>query len=63
MKIIFLILFVISNIFAIAIDKSWYEGTNENLDKLYQDQIKKIDSLKTTASAEEKSNLIIKIYF
>ncbi|BAK74636.1 mechanosensitive ion channel domain-containing protein [Arcobacter sp. L] len=57
MRIVFLILFLISNIFAIAIDKSWYEGTNENLDKLYQDQIKKIDSLKTTASQEEKEQL------
>ncbi len=57
MRIVFLILFLISNIFAIAIDKNWYEGTNENLDKLYQEQIKKADSLKANASQEEKEQL------
>ena len=57
MKIIFLVLFLISNIFAIAIDKSWFEGTNEILEKLYQEQIKKIDSIKSTSTSEEKEQL------
>ncbi len=57
MRIVFLILFLISNIFAIAIDKNWYEGTNENLEKLYQEQIKKVDSLKANVSQEEKEQL------
>ena len=57
MRIVFLILFLISNIFAIAIDKNWYEGTNENLEKLYQEQIKKADSLKANVSQEEKEQL------
>ena len=30
MKLIFLILFLITNSFSIAIDKGWYEDTNEN---------------------------------
>ena len=57
MRIVFLILFLISNIFAIAIDKNWYEGTNENLEKLYQEQIKKADSLKANVAQEEKEQL------
>ena len=35
MKLIFLILFLITNSFSIAIDKGWYEDTNENLTKIY----------------------------
>ena len=54
MKYIFLLLFLISNSFAIAIDKSWYENTNENLEKAYLDQTKKIESLKSSLPQEEK---------
>ena len=46
MKFIFLFIFLISNVFAIAIDKTWYENTNENLEKLYSEQMRKIDSNK-----------------
>lgn len=54
MKFIFLLIFIISNSFAIAIDKTWYENTNENLEKLYSEQAKRIDSLKSNLLPEEK---------
>ena len=52
MKLIFLILFLISNSFAIAIDKSWYEDTNENLTKIYDEQTNRISLIKNNAVNE-----------
>jgi potassium-dependent mechanosensitive channel len=57
MKLIFLILFLISNSFAIAIDKSWYEDTNENLTKIYDEQANRISLIKNTAVNEEKEQI------
>ena len=54
MRLLFLLLFIISSSFAIAIDKTWYENTNENLEKLYSEQTKKIDSIKSNLPQEEK---------
>ncbi|WP_368031420.1 mechanosensitive ion channel domain-containing protein [Arcobacter sp. s6] len=57
MKLIFLILFLITNSFAIAIDKSWYEDTNENLTKIYDEQAKRISLIKNNAVNEEKEQI------
>ena len=57
MKLIFLILFLISNSFAIAIDKSWYEDTNENLTKIYDEQANRISLIKNNAVNEEKEQI------
>jgi potassium-dependent mechanosensitive channel len=57
MKLIFLILFLITNSFSIAIDKSWYEDTNENLTKIYDDQAKRISLIKNNAVNEEKEQI------
>ena len=54
MKLIFLILFLITNSFSIAIDKGWYEDTNENLTKIYDEQAKRISLIKNNAVNEEK---------
>jgi potassium-dependent mechanosensitive channel len=57
MKLIFLLLFIISNSFSIAIDKSLFDDTNENLGKIYDEQAKKISLLKNTATNEEKEQI------
>ena len=57
MKLIFLILILISNSFAIAIDKSWYEDTNENLTKIYDEQTNRISLIKNNAVNEEKEQI------
>ena len=57
MKLIFLILFLISNSFAIAIDKSWHEDTNENLTKIYDEQAKRISLIRNNAVNEEKEQI------
>jgi len=54
MRLIFLILFLISSSFAISIDKTWYENTNEELGKLYTTQTNKISSTKNDLSPENK---------
>lgn len=54
MRLLFLLVFIISSSFAIAIDKTWYENTNENLEKIYSEQTKKIDSIKSSLPQEEK---------
>ncbi|MEZ4694599.1 MAG: mechanosensitive ion channel [Aliarcobacter sp.] len=54
MRLLFLLIFIISSSFAIAIDKTWYENTNENLEKIYSEQTKKIDSIKSSLPSEEK---------
>ena len=54
MRLLFLLVFIISSSFAIAIDKTWYENTNEDLEKIYSDQTKKIDSIKSSLPQEEK---------
>ncbi|MBU0924765.1 mechanosensitive ion channel [bacterium] len=57
MKLIFLILFLISSSFAISIDKSWFDNTNENLEKLYTEQSKKAALNKNDLSAEAKEQI------
>ena len=57
MKLIFLLIFVISNSFAISIDKSWYDNTNENLEKLYTEQSSKISATKSALSVEGKEQV------
>ena len=57
MKLIFLILFLITNSFSIAIDKGWYEDTNENLTKIYDEQAKRISLIKNNAVNEEKEQI------
>ncbi|MBP7769813.1 MAG: mechanosensitive ion channel [Aliarcobacter sp.] len=57
MKLIFLILFLITYSFSISIDKSWYEDTNENLEKIYTEQSKKISIGKNDLSPEEKEQV------
>ncbi|MDD2886517.1 MAG: mechanosensitive ion channel [Aliarcobacter sp.] len=54
MKYILLFLFLISTSFAISIDKTWYENTNEELTKLYSTQTTKISSTKNDLSPENK---------
>jgi small-conductance mechanosensitive channel len=57
MRLIFLILFLISSSFAISIDKTWYENTNEELGKLYTTQTTKIGSTKNDLSPENKEQV------
>lgn len=54
MKYVLLFLFLISTSFAIGIDKTWYENTNEELVKLYTTQTTKISSAKNDLSPENK---------
>jgi potassium-dependent mechanosensitive channel len=57
MKFIFLFLFLISSSFSISIDKTWYDNTKEELQKLYTTQISKITSSKKDLNAEEKEQV------
>ena len=57
MKLIFLLIFIISNSFAISIDKSWYDNTNENLEKIYIEQSSKISATKSDLSVEGKEQV------
>lgn len=57
MKLIFLLIFIISTSFAISIDKSWYDNTNENLEKIYIEQSSKISATKNDLSVEGKEQV------
>ena len=57
MKLIFFILFLITNLLAVSIDKSWYEDTNENLEKIYTEQSKKVSLSKNDLNAEDKEQV------
>lgn len=57
MKFLLLILFFVLNLIALPIDKSWYEESNENLEKIYLEQIKKIESSKNNLSLEDKEHV------
>ena len=57
MKLIFLLIFIISSSFAISIDKSWYDNTNENLEKIYIEQSSKISATKSDLSVERKEQV------
>lgn len=57
MKLIFLLIFIISSSFAISIDKSWYDNTNENLEKIYLEQSSKISATKSNLSVEGKEQV------
>jgi len=54
MKLLFLMIFLISNAFSVLIDKNWFDNTNENLEKIYTEQTKKINSIKNNLSTEDK---------
>ncbi|MDZ7818874.1 MAG: mechanosensitive ion channel [Aliarcobacter sp.] len=57
MKYLFLLLFIISNSFAISIDKSWFDNTNEELEKIYTEQSKKATLSKNDLSTEAKEQV------
>jgi potassium efflux system protein len=57
LKLIFLLIFIISSSFAISIDKSWYDNTNENLEKIYIEQSSKISATKSNLSVEGKEQV------
>ena len=57
MKLIFLLIFIISSSFAISIDKSWYDNTKENLEKIYIEQSSKISATKSNLSVEGKEQV------
>ena len=57
MKLIFFILFLITNLLAVSIDKSWYEDISENLEKIYTEQSKKISLSKNDLNAEDKEQV------
>jgi small-conductance mechanosensitive channel len=57
LKLIFLLIFIISTSFAISIDKSWYDNTNENLEKIYIEQSSKISATKSNLSVEGKEQV------
>lgn len=45
------------NLFALNIDKTWYEESNENLEKIYLEQLKKIETQKDKFSTEDKEQV------
>ena len=57
MRLIFLILFLISSSFALSIDKTWYETKKADLQKLYEEQTKKVTSIKNDLSPEDKEQV------
>ena len=57
MRFLFLLIFLISSSFAIAIDKSWYDNTKEVLEKLYSEQTTKVSSSKNDLSPENKEQV------
>lgn len=57
MKFLLLIFLFVLNLVALPIDKTWYEESTENLEKLYQEQIKKISSDKDNLSNEDKEHI------
>ena len=63
MRLLFLLVFIISSSFAIAIDKTWYENTNENLEKIYSEQTKKLILQNQAYHKKRKNRLIINCYY
>ncbi|MBP9491142.1 MAG: mechanosensitive ion channel [Aliarcobacter sp.] len=57
MRLIFLVLFLISSSFALSIDKTWYENTKEELEKLYTQQTQKVTLIKNNLSPEDKEQI------
>lgn len=57
MRLIFLVLFLISSSFALGIDKTWYENTKEELEKLYTQQTQKVTLIKNNLSPEDKEQI------
>ena len=57
MKLLFLVLSLFSYIFAVEIDKSWYDNTNENLEKLYTENLKKVEPKKNSSTGEQKEQI------
>ena len=57
MRLLFFILFLISSSFALSIDKTWYETKKPDLEKLYEEQTKKVTSIKNDLSPEDKEQV------
>lgn len=57
MKIIYILLLTITSLFSINIDKTWFDNTNDELQKIYNDQNKKLADLYLTSSGDEKEQL------
>ena len=57
MKLLFLVLSLFSYIFAVEIDKSWYDNTNENLEKLYTENLEKVEPKKNSSTGEQKEQI------
>lgn len=57
MKYIFLLFLLAHSLFAVSVDKSWYENTNEELQKKYEEQKQRISSTAQTLSVEEKEQI------
>ena len=57
MRLIFLILFLISSSFALSIDKTWYETKKPDLEKLYEEQTKKVTSIKNDLPPGDKEQV------
>jgi len=41
----------------VEIDKSWYDNTNENLEKLYTENLKKVEPKKNSSTGEQKEQI------
>ena len=57
MKLLILIILLVSNSFCLNVDKTWFEDTSENLEKIYTEQSKKIELLKKESNSEDKSQI------
>lgn len=57
MKLLLFIFLFSLNLFALNIDKTWYEQSNENLEKIYLEQLKKIEFQENNFSNEDKEQI------
>ncbi|CAM3478499.1 mechanosensitive ion channel domain-containing protein [Arcobacter aquimarinus] len=57
MKLLLFIFLFSLNLFALNIDKTWYEQSSENLEKIYLEQLKKIEFQENNFSNEDKEQI------
>lgn len=57
MKFLLIFLIFINTLFAINIDKTWYENTNEELQKVYSEQLTKISTQNQDLNQEQKEQI------
>lgn len=57
MKLLLFVFLFSLKLFALNIDKTWYEESNENLEKIYLEQLKKIETQKDKFSSEDKEQV------